>query len=95
MNIVAALSKSYLTVTGIIITNLMHALQSQILFRVCKLFIDNCINVGVVIVKEFLDVRRLGIVDEHAEMLKKIEVINSWMLHQIFMKSDKVMLAAG
>ena len=95
MNIVAALSKSYLTVTGIIITNLMHALQSQILFRVCKLFIDNCINVGVVVVKEFLDVRRLGIVDEHAEMLKKIEVINSWMLHQIFMKSDKVMLAAG
>ena len=95
MNIVAALSKSYLTVTGIIITNLMHALQSQILFRVCKLFIDNCINVGVVIVKEFLDVRRLGVVDEHAEMLKKIEVINSWMLHQIFMKSDKVMLAAG
>ena len=95
MNRVAALSKSYLTVTGIIITNLMHALQSQILFRVCKLFIDNCINVGVVVVKEFLDVRRLGIVDEHAEMLKKIEVINSWMLHQIFMKSDKVMLAAG
>ena len=95
MNIVAALSNSYLTVTGIIITNLMHALQSQILFRVCKLFIDNCINVGVVIVKEFLDVRRLGVVDEHAEMLKKIEVINSWMLHQIFMKSDKVMLAAG
>ena len=95
MNIVAALSKSYLNVTGIIITNLMHALQSQILFRVCKLFIDNCINVGVVIVKEFLDVRRLGVVDEHAEMLKKIEVINSWMLHQIFMKSDKVMLAAG
>ena len=77
MNIVAALSKSYLTVTGIIITNLMHALQSQILFRVCKLFIDNCINVGVVVVKEFLDVRRLGIVDEHAEMLKKIKVINS------------------